>query len=137
MTGKKHALGAWGEFEAAKFLENLGYTILDRNWRYGHLELDLVCFKQGELIFAEVKTRSESSQETPYEALTPAKKNNLLRAAQAYLSEKNAWEMPCRFDLICVDKMKTAFSVEHVINAFEFTDSPRTLDSCNTTWQPW
>ena len=50
-------LGKAGEDAAAKYLEQNGYTIRDRNWRKNHLELDIVADKDKELIIVEVKTR--------------------------------------------------------------------------------
>ena len=37
-------LGRLGEDIACRYLENLGHTILDRNWRWGHLEIDIISF---------------------------------------------------------------------------------------------
>ena len=54
-------LGKAGEDAAAKYLEQNGYTIRDRNWRKNHLELDIVADKDKELIIVEVKTLSNTT----------------------------------------------------------------------------
>lgn len=120
------ALGDRGEEIAAAYLEKQGYTILDRNYRYERAEVDLVCFKPaaryaagGELVFAEVKTRSGLDFGYPDEAVTEAKKRNLIRAAKAYLYERKLEGAPCRFDVISiVQKPGAEPEVEHFEHAF-------------------
>ena len=54
-------IGDRGEAVAASFLEEAGYRVLERNYRFKHKEVDLVCYdprKGGEIVFVEVKTRS-------------------------------------------------------------------------------
>jgi len=57
--------GEQGEEAAAQALRGKGWQILDRNWRSGHLELDLVCREEGWLVFVEVKTRSRGGRQSP------------------------------------------------------------------------
>ena len=65
--------GIEGEDKAANYLIREGYTILDRNWRSGHKELDIVAEKDGTLVVAEVKTRTSSKYGNPEDAVTPRK----------------------------------------------------------------
>ncbi len=95
-TGRKGEDAAAGEAKAR------GWKILDRNWRAGRLELDIVCEDGEEIVFLEVKTRAEQGLLSPAEALSPEKCRRLTRAAQAWLDAHDAWERPCRFDLACV-----------------------------------
>lgn len=46
----KGALGKQGEDEVCQYLIRHGHTILDRNWRYGHLEIDIVTLARMEYI---------------------------------------------------------------------------------------
>lgn len=94
--------GREGEDAAARAVLARGWKILDRNWRAGHLELDIICQDGEEIVFLEVKTRAEHGLASPAEALTPEKRRRLIRAAQAWLSAHDAWERPCRFDLASV-----------------------------------
>ncbi len=126
--------GAAGEEAAAHYLTQRGYRILARNWRHGRLELDLICRHGGHLIFVEVKTRAAGSRQQPVEALVPAKQRTLARAAQHYLSAHGLWEVPCRFDLIAVERRGQAYTVEHVENAFDLSQP---VGGGNTAWQPW
>ncbi len=102
-------LGDQGEEIAADYLKAQGYVILDRNYRYQRAELDLVCFEPsedasagGELVFAEVKTRSGLGYGRPEEAISSSKQRHLVRAAQAYLYERRLESAPCRFDVISI-----------------------------------
>lgn len=76
--------GQQGEQAAAEYLLGEGFEILDRNWRTGHYEIDIVARRGGTLHIVEVKSRKEDSLTLPEEALTPAKQRSLLRAAAAY-----------------------------------------------------
>jgi ribonuclease HII len=134
-TLPEHILsGMAGEDAAAELLRKKGMQILDRNWRKGRLELDIVCLDGDTLVFVEVKTRNAQGMSEPADALTPAKRRVLVRAAQAWLGAHNAWRRPCRFDVVCVLKNDFDFSAEHYSDAFDF--SP-TLGGSHTAWQPW
>ena len=82
--------GAAGEDAAAALLSRMGWTILARNWRSGHLELDIVAKEGDVLVFVEVKTRAKDGMQAPYEALNAVKKERLLRGARAWLAEHDA-----------------------------------------------
>ena len=80
-------LGRIGEDEACYYLAHEGYTLLDRNWRVGHLEVDIVAELFGEIIFVEVKTRSHEDAEQARLAVDLDKKRNLIAAAREYLHQ--------------------------------------------------
>lgn len=126
--------GSAGEDAAAAFLERAGVRILHRNWRSGHLELDIVCLYEGFLVFVEVKTRAINGMTHPAEHVGPAKRRHLIQAARRYLAVNSAWERPCRFDVVCVWKEGREYRVEHYPDAFELAD---TLGGGNAAWQPW
>ena len=126
-------LGQDGERAAAAFLKERGFTIIETNWRQGRLELDLVCRHGAELVFVEVKTRRSQRYGGPAAGMTAAKIRNMSRAALAWLAARRAWNLPCRFDVLCLVSQGDAFNVEHFPNAFDLTQA---LDSCHTPWQP-
>ena len=66
-------LGKAGEDAAVAYLEKNEYVIRHRNWRKGHLELDIVAAKDNELIVVEVKTRSDATIMQPEDAVTVQK----------------------------------------------------------------
>ena len=112
------AFGANGENVAAAFMAGRGYAILARNWRHGHLELDLVCEKNGEIIFVEVKTRRSALYGGGVAAVNTRKQRKLLAASQFWLMENKMWGSPCRFDVICLYGQGRDFRMEHYRNAF-------------------
>lgn len=113
--GRQYDFGKQGEDKAVSYLENEGYTILERNWRLNHLELDIVCTRDQLLVVVEVKTRS-LREEQPDELLDLKKRNNLRRAADAYIRMKRI-RMEVRFDLILV--VGKNFEIEHIRDAVQ------------------
>ena len=135
----KARTGAEGEEAAAEHLRRLGWKILDRNWRARHLELDIVAEERDTVVFVEVKTRAEGGLQSPFEALTPAKKERLCRAAQAWLEAHEAWSRPCRFDLVCVTSRAGTYHTELIRKVIEYGEqgSRNALGGRNSSWQPW
>lgn len=135
MTSGAHiALGKNGENLAAAILLRHNYKILARNWHYGHLELDLVCEKNGAIIFVEVKTRRTDLRGGAAGAVTETKKARLVQAAQAWLMQNEMWGRQCRFDVICLTGAAGNFRMEHYPNAIETSE---TVDCGHTHWQCW
>ena len=79
--------GRRGEQAAVDYLRRVGFAILERNWRSGRYELDIVARRWDELHFIEVKTRRAGGLTTPEEAITPRKFASLRRAAEAYMAQ--------------------------------------------------
>ena len=106
-----------GELQAAKFLEGKGYTILDRNWRCGHLELDLVARIDGTLVVAEVKSRGGTEYGDPQDAVDARKIRRIVIAADAYV-RLNCLDMDVRFDVLTVVTDGDCVCIEHIEDAF-------------------
>jgi putative endonuclease len=86
-------LGKLGENLAAKFLQNKGYQILQRNYvpqffKQGRKEIDIVAKKDKVLVFVEVKTIEKADEFFPEDKVDFKKQQNLLKAAENYLIEK-------------------------------------------------
>ncbi len=118
-------LGRRGEEAAAAFLEEKGYRILERNYRFLREEVDLICFQPyeryeegGELVFVEVKTRRSRSFGYPEEAVTPAKQKAIFRVAEAFLHEYRLEGSLVRFDVIAITWQGKEPTIEHLENAF-------------------
>ena len=94
--------GALGEaFACARLLED-GYRILERNWRSGKSEIDLITQKGNVIAFIEVKTRAQDGWCTPSQALARSQQRRIILAAVAYLRGKgiyNTGMFQPRFDL--------------------------------------
>lgn len=103
--GRGHDRGREGERIAARYLEALGWRVLDRNWRAGPAELDLVVEKDGVVAFVEVKTRSGPVCGDPLEALTLGKRREIERAARGWIRTRRpigSGPTTYRFDAVAV-----------------------------------
>lgn len=129
MTSRQD-LGTAGENVAEAHLRKQGFRIIERNWRQGSYELDIICREKKELVFVEVRTRSANTMTPPKETLTPQKQKKVIRAAQLYLA-RNPWDGPCRFDVVAILANNQTFEVDHIRHAF---DTSQTLDSRHAAW---
>lgn len=118
-------VGQGGEDLAARYLQDKGYRILERNYRFQRAEVDLVCFQPaknyedgGELVFVEVKTRSSHTYGVPETAVDISKQKNLRRAALAYLYEYRMEGAYCRFDVLAITRTSSQVDIHHIENAF-------------------
>lgn len=99
----KDALGRQGEDVAASYLADQGFTVVERNWRCEHGELDVIAVDGRDTVFVEVKTRSSTAFGHPFEAITDAKLARLRRLASAWC-EAQAGARPgvIRIDVVSV-----------------------------------
>jgi putative endonuclease len=95
-------LGDYGERLAARYLQDCGLSIVDRNWRCVHGEIDLVAREGDCLVFCEVKTRRSLRFGDPVEAVTPAKAARLRRLAAAWLREHDVRSGRIRIDVVAI-----------------------------------
>lgn len=112
-----NTLGAWGEECAARFLMKKGYTLHHQNWYYEHLEVDIIAEWFGELVFVEVKTRSNEDYKDAKDAVNLDKQENLLKAARSYMS-LHQLDAPFRFDIITIVGSPEDYEIKHYRNAF-------------------
>jgi putative endonuclease len=98
----RRGLGRHGEELAARHLATRGYEILERNWRCGAGELDLVARDGACLAFVEVRTRRGQELGSPEESITAAKQARLINLAETYLQE-HEWPGPWRIDVVAVE----------------------------------
>lgn len=115
------SIGDRGEDLAVLYLENKGYTILERNYRFEHAEVDIVAYHDLEIIFIEVKTRKNSDFGEPEEYVDDAKIARICKASEAWLYERNMVGSPARYDVISIISRKpTEHRIKHFENAFDF-----------------
>ncbi len=107
--------GRIGEEEAAKYLSELGYDIVERNASTKFGELDLIC-KDGEIwVFVEVKTKKSLEFGTPEEMFDRRKYYQVKRMATLYLHGR---EESCRIDMVAVnlDQSNQVKNLKHYQN---------------------
>jgi len=93
--------GKNGENIAAQYFTEKGYTILERNWRFRHLEVDIITSKGTKLHFIEVKTRTNDRFGKPEESIGYEKMKNLKNAAEEYLYQHPQWKY-IQFDVLAI-----------------------------------
>jgi putative endonuclease len=91
-----------GEDAAAAYLERTGVTVVERNWRCQHGEIDIVGLDGETVVLCEVKTRRTRAKGDPEEAITPAKRRRYARLAEAYLQDSGICDVSLRFDVIAL-----------------------------------
>lgn len=111
----RQGLGAYGERVALRHLQGQGMVLLDRNWRCGEGEIDLVLREGDVLVVCEVKTRSSVDFGTPHEGVTPAKLARLGRLADAWQRAHGVAAPEVRIDLVGILRPRRgATTVDHV-----------------------
>ena len=110
-------LGNKGEDAAAKFLAKKSYKIKARNWRFGKLEIDIIAEHNDMIIFIEVKSRSGTYFEQPFQAVTKKKQKFIIKAANEYI-EKFEIDFEARFDIISIVEQNSKFEMDHIEDAF-------------------
>lgn len=109
--------GNLGEGMAVEYLQEHGMAILERNWRSGHLEVDIIA-RDGEMIvFVEVKTRETNTWGEPQTSVTADKQRNLIKAANLYVLSKDI-NSDTRFDIISIILNEDNTKITHIPNAF-------------------
>ena len=92
MLGNIQEFGKDGEELAAKHYIKLNYTILETNWHFGHLEVDIIAENEHTVVFCEVKTRSSNYFGEPESFVTLQKQKNIIRAAHTSVAQiQNDW----------------------------------------------
>ena len=94
-------LGAWGEEQAANYLIHKGYTIIERDWKSGHRDIDIIATDGEVIVFVEVKARRNRVFGEPEDAVDYMKMQNLRAAINHYIKYKNV-RQEIRFDVITV-----------------------------------
>lgn len=110
-------LGKKGEKLAVEYLENLGYKILTRNYRFQKAEVDIIAQIEQTLIVVEVKTRSTSDFGDPQGFVKPKQIQSLVKAINHFVEIEQV-DAEVRFDIIAVIIGKSGTKIEHIQDAF-------------------
>ena len=109
--------GRQGEERAAAYLTGRGFEVVARNYRRRRAEIDLIVRRAQLRVFVEVKTRRNASYGLPEAAVTRAKADRVMWAAEQYIRE-NDWPHEIRFDIVSVLFVNGAAEIEHLEDAF-------------------
>lgn len=111
---KRKELGNLGEKIAVEYLQTENYKIIKRNFYCKQGEIDIIAQKQKEIIFIEVKTRTNNSFGIPAEAVNAIKQRHMKQVANYFLCKNDLFEQFIRFDVIEVMLRNGKFKVNHI-----------------------
>ena len=118
---KRQVTGKKGEDMACDLLAGRGHTILERNHRVGHLEIDIVSVSADGIHFVEVKARRESIQAPPQDNVDHVKQRRTAAAAKGYLRSRKGLPFngcECHFDVIAVIFKDNTAQVDYFPDAY-------------------
>lgn len=115
---EKQLEGKMGEEEATRYLENEGYKIICNNFRCMQGEIDIIARDKKELVFIEVKTRTNKKYGEAREAVDKAKQKHICKAARYFLYKYKLESVFVRLDVIEVYLRNGRFIINHIKQAF-------------------
>lgn len=100
-----------------KFLEELGYRVIQRNFRCRIGEIDIIAKDQKTYVFVEVKYRKNNKKGAPVEAVHDSKQRKICKTADYFRMIRHlSEEDPCRFDVLSIEGQE----ITHYKNAFPY-----------------
>ena len=114
---RHNELGKKGEEIATRFLIGKSYKILERNWRFGKDEIDIIAETEKQVVIVEVKTRSTAYFGEPEESVNDQKQRFLIRAADEYVNQKEL-DKEVRFDIVSIIIEQGRQTIRHIEDAF-------------------
>lgn len=113
-------LGRKGEEVALEYLLQRGMKLLERNWRSGHRELDLIMEEGSFIRIIEVRTREYPSIIDPFESITLPKRRRIIAAARDFLAKRRdlSGGKEVVFDVVSILLNGELFEVKYIREAF-------------------
>lgn len=118
MSAARQAFGELGERIAERWLRRRGWRVIQRRFRAGHRDIDLVVEREGTVAFVEVKARRGADFGGPVQAVNWRKRKELQRSAMVWIDRNGREADQYRFDVVGVLVNDTAVRICHVENAF-------------------
>jgi putative endonuclease len=123
MSTARQAFGELGERIAERWLRRRGWRVIQRRFRSGHRDIDLVVERDGTVAFVEVKARKGPDFGGPVQAVNYRKRKQLERSAMVWIDRHGREADDYRFDVVGVLVDGAAVRVCHVENAFSLAHS--------------
>ena len=123
MSAARQAFGELGERIAERWLRRTGWRVLQRRFRSGHRDIDLIVEREGTIAFVEVKARRGEQFGLPIEAVNWRKQKELTKSAQVWIDRHGRPEESYRFDVVGVLMKGDRVRVRHVEDAFKVARS--------------
>ena len=118
MSAARQAFGELGERIAERWLRKKGWRVVQRRFRNGHRDIDLVVEQDGTIAFVEVKARRGADFGGPVQAVNWRKRKELERSAMVWIDRHGREAEHYRFDVVGVLLDGADVRVCHVENAF-------------------
>ena len=115
---QSHELGRRSEDVACDYLAARGWTILARNFRAGHKEIDIIARLGETIAFVEVKARAGGEWGHPLDAITWSKRREIAHAARAWLHAHRIPGVEYRYDAIAIRWRGGSPELDHLPNAW-------------------
>ena len=117
----KRRIGDFYEDIACKFIYANGGSVLERNYRVRHGEIDIIARDEDYLCFIEVKYRNSDRFGPPEKAVNISKQRQICRISKLFLfSRFKSIDLPIRYDVIAISGVQNAVTVKWHKNAFEY-----------------
>jgi putative endonuclease len=123
MSAARQEFGELGERIAERWLKRQGWRVVQRRFRSGHRDIDLVVEREGTVVFVEVKARRGLAFGDPVEAVNWSKQKELVRSASVWIDRHGRPAESYRFDVVGVLVEGDRVRVRHVANAFSLQNS--------------
>lgn len=113
-------IGKYGENIATEYLEHLKYKIIEKNFRCKGGEIDIIAYDENnnELVFVEVKTRTNIKYGTPKETVEKRKQKHIKLVATYYNYIYGIYDISSRFDVIEIFLYNNSCKINHIKSAF-------------------
>lgn len=112
-----HELGRIGENIIADYITKLGYKVVERNFECNQGEIDIIAKDKEELVFIEVKTRTDISYGEASKAVTNTKKRHLINSIKYYIYKQKLENQPIRIDVAEVYINKGKVKINYIKQA--------------------
>jgi putative endonuclease len=123
MSQARQAFGELGERIAERWLRRRGWRVVNRRFRNGRRDIDLVVEQQGTIAFVEVKARKGAEFGGPVGAVNWRKQKELTKSAHVWIDRHGQPHQEYRFDVIGVLVDGAAVRIRHVPDAFTISAS--------------
>jgi len=118
MAHNTHKIGVRGEEIASRYLRSKGYSILERNYRAGRNEIDIIARWKDTIVFCEVKTARTPRFGPSVTWVTPQKIRHIALVAREFIRTIEEENLTFRFDVIGLDEVDGTIAINHIENAF-------------------
>jgi putative endonuclease len=119
VTRERVQFGLIGERVAERWFLRAGWRVLQRRYRSGHRDIDLIVERGGVIAFVEVKARRGAEFGDPVEAVDWRKQHQLVRSAATWISRHGRPGEAYRFDVVGILVNGSHVRVRHVADAFQ------------------